>query len=207
MVAALWLCDQQQGDLRYDLSAAEVERLLKERLGQGHQPVEVAGYRQGGKDRYAAAWVTSRTKEDVRWYVGVSDARHAEDGYGPMQKAKLQARTLQLFTGSTGKVLNSALWGPGPAGDVWAADDEETFAGRGLAEGLPLDVSLTWRPQPVIELGRWLAGPWLGAATRHTSPPVANPQRRYAGACRWRRRHDQRGASEDDGPCPNGYFA
>jgi serine/threonine protein kinase/formylglycine-generating enzyme required for sulfatase activity len=182
LVAAVWHRDGLEGGLRLDLTAAEVQALLREQLKKGSAPVEIAGYRHDGKDRYVAAWVESAVKEDVRWYVGVSDASHQVLGFGPMRQAKLQPRTMQVFTGSGGKALYSALWGPGPAGETWLADDEESYGDRGLSDGLPVDVSLTLRVQPVAEAAVGLAGsPWLAAAARLGSPAVANPQRRYVG--------------------------
>jgi len=148
--------------------------------------VDVAGYLDSKAERYAAVWVKSAGKEDVRLYVGVPETQF-QASEQQLRKDKLEPLTFQTLVGVDGKLRFSAVWRKGaPAGNIFWNDDEATFADRGLSDGLPVDVSLTHSRQYLrdaeAELLAWLtASPWAGLYLRSQNPPLPHPERSYAG--------------------------
>jgi formylglycine-generating enzyme required for sulfatase activity len=186
-VAAVWTRDGRDGQAAHGLTAAEVRRRDGERRKQGYQPVDVAGYRDGDQERYAALWVKGGPDDEARLYVGVPERRHQADGWGPLRKAKLHPVTLQVFHGADGTAPYSSVFRKsGPAGLSAWNDDEATHAARGLADGLPVDVSLSDSRQYLddarAELLGWLSGSlWPGLFLRSVHPLLPHPERSYAG--------------------------
>jgi formylglycine-generating enzyme required for sulfatase activity len=216
-VAALWTRDGRDWQLAHGASVEDVRRQDAERHQQGYVPVDVAGYLDGGKARYAALWVRAGKDDEARLYVGVPEARHRADGWGPMRQAKFQPVTradtddpgdtddpsglslgpmrqakfqpvtLHTFVGTDGRNRYSAVWRKNaPEGKSRWNDDEGTHADRGLSDGLPVDVNLSFSRQYVevarAEVLAWLSGaPWPGLYLRSQNPPLPHPERRYAG--------------------------
>jgi formylglycine-generating enzyme required for sulfatase activity len=186
-VAAVWTRDGRDGQAVHGLTAAEVRRQDGERRAAALIPADVAGYLDGGQERYAALWVKAGQDDEARLYVGVPEPRHKADGWGPLHEAKLQPVTLQVFLGPDGEARYSSVWQKSaPAGTSFWGDDEGTHADRGLTDGLPMDVSLYPSRQHVAdaqtELLAWLSGsPWAGLYVRSQQPLLPHPERRYAG--------------------------
>jgi formylglycine-generating enzyme required for sulfatase activity len=190
----VWTRDGRAWHAAHGLTPEEVRHQDKERRQQGFQPVDVAGYLDGGQERYAVLWVQAGKDDEARLYVGVPEKRHRTDGIGPLRAAKFspgearwQPATVQVLTPGDGEARFSSVWRKAavPAMIYWR-DDEGTHADRGLSDGLPTDVSLYPSRQYVAdaqaELLGWLSGaPWMGLYLRHDNPPVPHPERRYAG--------------------------
>jgi serine/threonine protein kinase/formylglycine-generating enzyme required for sulfatase activity len=179
-VAAVWTRDGRDWQLTHGLSRAQAERPRP-----GYVPVDVAGYLDGGGERYAVLWVKQAASDAVRWYVGVPDSRH-QAAWQPLLAAKLGPVTLQVLVGADGQARYSAIWRKGDtASSSFWRDDEGTHADRGL-DLLPVDVSLTdrrqYRAEVQAELLAWLAGsPWAVLQRRSWLPAVPHPERHYAG--------------------------
>jgi serine/threonine protein kinase/formylglycine-generating enzyme required for sulfatase activity len=185
-VAAVWTRDEEEWRLRAGLSAAEVRAEDKKQQTESYRPADVAGYLDGGRERYAAVWVRTAGKDDVRLYAGVAEKDHA-DAWRPLRKEGLNPRAFQTFVGEGGKVRYSAVWAKGKPAAASAWDvDEASYANGGFDHGRPVDVSLTASQEYVRaaqqEVLAWLSGPpWLGLYLRSQHPLVPHPERRYAG--------------------------
>jgi formylglycine-generating enzyme required for sulfatase activity len=190
IVAAVWVRDGGGWQAVHGLTAREVRRQDAERRRQGFQPVDVAGYRSGGQERYAALWVQDGRDDEARLYAGVPGGRHEADGWGPLAAARLGPVTLHVLTGADGKPRYSSVWQKITPPMRWHwGDDEATHADRGLSDGFPVDVALSASTAYIdnarAELLGWLSGsPWAGLALRSQHPLVAHPERRYAGCFR-----------------------
>jgi formylglycine-generating enzyme required for sulfatase activity len=184
-VAAVWTRDGRPWHAAHGLTAEQVRDQDEQRRGQGYQPVDVAGYRAGDQERYAALWVKGGPDDEARLYVGVSEKRHQADGWGPMSAAKLKPVTLHVLPGADGESRYSSVWRKAePTATSFLNDDEATHADRRLA-GLPTDVCLT-ESHAYVETARaeavaWLSGVWPGLAIRYTHPLRPHPERRYDG--------------------------
>src|SRR5205823_8218320 len=127
--------------------------------------------------------------EEARLYVGVPEAQHQTAGWQTLRDAKLIPVTLHAVVGADGRVHYSSVWRKAmPAGFLFTGDDEPTYADRGEADGLPVDVSLTYSPAFVAdartELLAWLTpSPWAGLYRRSLAL-LPHPERRYAGVFR-----------------------
>jgi serine/threonine protein kinase len=66
VVSAVWTRDGRDWQLVHSVIAEEVRRLDAEHRKKDYSPVDVAGYLDGKTERYAAVWVKSAGKEDVR---------------------------------------------------------------------------------------------------------------------------------------------
>ena len=187
LVAAVWTRDGRPWKTVHGLTADGVRRQDATHRKGGYWPVDVAGYLDGGEERYAALWVKGTPQEECRLYVGVSERRHRADGFGPMRAAKLQPTTFQVLIDGDGAAHYSSVWRQGgPTATVNWDDDEKTHADRGLGDGLPLDVCLYPNPAAADnvrgELGAWLMGsPWPGLNWRHRNLLWPHPERRYGG--------------------------
>jgi formylglycine-generating enzyme required for sulfatase activity len=178
--AAVWTRDGHDWQLAHGLSREQAERPRP-----GYVPVDVAGYLDGGRERYAVLWGKAGKGEEVRSYVGVPDSHH-QAAWQPLRAAKLGPVTLQVLVGADGKARYSSIWRKSVPtnSSLWRAD-EGTHADRGL-DLLPVDVSLTdnrqYRSEVQAELLAWLAGtPWAVLQRRSGQPPVPHPERHYAG--------------------------
>jgi formylglycine-generating enzyme required for sulfatase activity len=186
-VAAVWTRDGRDWQAVHGLTAEEVRRQDAERRAAGFIPADVAGYRDGGRERYAVLWVKGGKDEGARLYVGVPEKRHKTDGWGPLRQAKWQPVTLQVLTGADGDARYSSVWRKGgPEVFIYWDDDEGAHADRGLSDGLPVDVSLypsrQYGDDARAEALAWLSGsPWSGLYLRSQNPPLPHPERRYAG--------------------------
>jgi formylglycine-generating enzyme required for sulfatase activity len=186
-VAGVWARDGHDWQAAHGLTAAEVRRQDSERRAAGFLPADVAGYLDGGHERYAALWLKAAKGDDARLYVGVTAKRHKADGWGPLFEAKLRSVTLEVFLGLDGTPRYSGVMRKGtPDGIATWDDDEATHADRGLGDGLPVDVSLSFSRQYVedawAELLGWLSdSPWAGLYLRSQNPLLPHPERRYAG--------------------------
>jgi serine/threonine protein kinase len=186
LAAAVWTRDGRDWQLVHGLTAEDVRRQDAEHGKQGYYPEDVAGYLEGGQERYAAVWVKGAEKEDVRMYVGVQQAKHA-DAWKPMRRDKLEPLTMQTLVGTDDKLHFSSIWRKcKPRIYVFWGTDEGTFAEHSLSDGLPLDVSLAHSRQYIddaeAELLAWLTGsPWVGLYLRSENPPLPHPERSYAG--------------------------
>jgi formylglycine-generating enzyme required for sulfatase activity len=178
--AAVWTRDGRDWQVAHGLSREQAERPRP-----GSVPVDVAGYLDGGSERYAVLWVKQDASDAVRWYVGVPDSRH-QAAWQPLRAAKLNPLTWHVLVGADGEARFSAIWRQqGPASSSIWRDDEGTHADRGL-DLLPVDVSLTdsrqYRSEVQAELLAWLAGtPWAGLQRYSRQPAVPHPERHYAG--------------------------
>src|SRR5262249_40792141 len=159
----------------------------KQQRGQGTQPVDVAGYPDGGQERYAAAWGPADMGDEVRLVVGAS-AREYGTTDTKLLQAQLRPVVLHAFAGADGEVRYSAIWRKNaPRGDDFWQDDEATHTDRALSEGLLVDVSLTpsrhYLRDAQQEVLGWLSGsPWVGLYLRRQGEPaLPHPERRYAG--------------------------
>jgi formylglycine-generating enzyme required for sulfatase activity len=186
-VAAVWTRDGRDGQAAHGLTAAEVRRQDDERHKQGYQPVDVAGYLDGGQERSAVVWVRGGPDDEARLYVGVPEARHQADGWGPLREANYRSVTVQVFLGGDGKPRASGVMRKGtPDGTAAWDDDEGTHADRGLSDGLPVDVSVYPSRQYAADaqaelLGLLSGSPWAGLSLRRQHPLLPHPERRYAG--------------------------
>jgi formylglycine-generating enzyme required for sulfatase activity/tRNA A-37 threonylcarbamoyl transferase component Bud32 len=151
-VAAVWARDGRDAHAAHGLTAAEVRKQDAERRAAGFIPADVAGYLDGGRERYAALWVQGGKDEYARLYVGVPEKRHKADGWGPLREAKLSPVTFQVLTGTDGEERYSSVWRKtGPRASFRLGDDEGTHRERGLWDGLPVDVSLYRAERLVLE--------------------------------------------------------
>jgi formylglycine-generating enzyme required for sulfatase activity len=119
----------------------------------------------------------------VRLYVGIAEKSH-EAAYKPFRADKLQPAMLQAFLGLDGQARYSSIFRKTSSDARWSwRDDQGTYGDRGLAEGLPIDVSLLQSREYLQgELGGWLTGSvWPGLAWRHQNAITPNPERLYAG--------------------------
>src|SRR5262249_17754030 len=155
----------------------------------------VAGYLDGGQERFAALWVKGGEEAEAL-PAGPVPARweRADRGqYDPLV-ARASAPdgrhrvTLQVFVGRDGQVRYSSIWQQaGPWGRLRWLDGEETYRDWVLSGGLPVDVCLSdnWQylDDARTELLAWLAGspPWVGLAWHSQHPMRAHPERNYAG--------------------------
>jgi formylglycine-generating enzyme required for sulfatase activity len=185
-VAAVWTRDGRAWHAVHGLTAEQVRDLDRQRRQQGYQPVDVAGYRVGDQERYAALWVKGDPGDEARLYVGVPEKRHQADGWGPLRAARLNPVTLQLVTAADGQSRYSAVWRKAePTANSFWDEDEAAHADRSLA-GLPTDVCLTeshaYQKTARAEAVAWFAGSiWTGLAVRCSHPLLPHPERRYAG--------------------------
>src|SRR5262249_48064058 len=118
LVAAVWVRDGRGGEAVHGLSASGAREQKGRRHEPGWEPLDVAGYLEGGRERYAVVWVRAdpltpnpspprgEGRKIVDWYVGVPEARHRVDGSGPLLDAKLNQQTIQLFVGPGGRVFS-----------------------------------------------------------------------------------------------------
>jgi formylglycine-generating enzyme required for sulfatase activity len=167
------------------MSAAEVREQTQKNHKQGFQPADVAGYLDGGQERYAAVWLRGEGADDVRSYAGVAGKEH-HSLFGPLREAGLSARVFHTFLGRDGSERCSAVWGKGKPASMYAWDlDEASYINGALDHGLPVDVSLRAGDKVRSareELLAWLATPpWVALAVRSQNPEVPHPERRYAG--------------------------
>ncbi len=72
LVAAVWTRDSRAWQLTPGLSAAEARDQKDQRRQEGWEPVDVAGYLDGGQERYAIVWVKAKGQHPSDWYVGVA---------------------------------------------------------------------------------------------------------------------------------------
>jgi formylglycine-generating enzyme required for sulfatase activity len=178
--AAVWTRDGRDWQLAHGLSSEQAERPRP-----GYVPVDVAGYLDGGRERYAVLWGKVGKGEEVRWYVGVPDSRH-QAAKQPLRAAQLCPVTWHVLVGAAGEARYSSIWRNSvPTNSSFWRDDEGTHADRGL-DLLPVDVSLTdsrqYRAEVQAELLAWLAGtPWAVLQRRSGLPAVPHPERHYAG--------------------------
>src|SRR5205823_13273264 len=100
-IAAVWARDGRAWELAHDLTAEAVRQGDREQQKRRQRPVDVAGYLDKGRERYAVLWEKTDPKEDVRLYVGVSDRNHWT-AWQPLRKDELQPSTLHTFTLANG---------------------------------------------------------------------------------------------------------
>jgi serine/threonine protein kinase/formylglycine-generating enzyme required for sulfatase activity len=181
-VAAVWSRDSRDWRLSCGLSAAAIDKEKEKNAKEGFEPADVAGYLDGGQERYAALWLRGEAKQETRLCVGAAASLPGKEEKA-LAEAKLQPLTLQSFVNAEGQLRYCSIWRQGaPAAENVADLDEETYVDRGLGWGLPVDVSLTMRASWARqELQGWLSGsPWLGLAWRSRNG-LAHPERSYAG--------------------------
>ena len=186
-VAVVWLRDGRAWDFAFDLSAAAVRARNRQQQARGQQPADVAGYLKDGAERYAALWVKTDPKEDVRLSVGVSASVFSPAVYLPLRQAGLQPCTLHTFTLADGQTRFSSLWRKSaPAGNATWNSTERQFAARPAeTDEIARDVSLTISAAAVREIACeaavWATGwPWPGLGWRSRQPALKQPTHRYA---------------------------
>jgi serine/threonine protein kinase/formylglycine-generating enzyme required for sulfatase activity len=108
-VAAVWARDGRDWQESTGLTVEEVRRRDGDRRQQGYQPVDVAGYLDGGRERYTVLWVKAGKGEEARLYAGVPDEEHQAEGWGPMREAKLNPVTLQVLRTAGGRSRYSTV--------------------------------------------------------------------------------------------------
>jgi formylglycine-generating enzyme required for sulfatase activity len=182
VVAAIWARDGRDWHLSTGLSVTEIAKEKDRNQKEGYGPADVAGYLDGALERYAVLWVRCADKDDRRLYVGVSEDQRVKEEQA-LAKAELRPVTLQTYRNADGQLRSCSLWRKeAPAAESVADLDDASYRDRGLGWGLPVDVSLTARPDWAgQELQAWLAGsPWL-ALDLHARNTVPHPERSYAG--------------------------
>ncbi|MBI1913292.1 MAG: SUMF1/EgtB/PvdO family nonheme iron enzyme [Planctomycetes bacterium] len=182
--AAVWVRDGRSWEMVHDLTAEAVRQRDREQQKRQLRPVDVAGYLDNGRERYAVLWVQTDPKEDVRLYVGVADRDH-QTAWQPLRKDALQPSTLHTLTLANGDERFSSVWRkPAPAGNAsWSSNEQEHADQAALSDRIPLDVSLTIALREMVgEAVAWVAGsPWPALAWRSRQPVLAHPTLRYAG--------------------------
>jgi tRNA A-37 threonylcarbamoyl transferase component Bud32 len=183
-VAAVWVRDGRAWEMAHDLTAEAVRQRDREQQKRQLRPVDVAGYLDKGRERYAVLWVKTDPKEDVRLYVGVSDQGHRA-AWQPLRKDELQPSTLHTFTLANGDHRFSSIWRkPAPAGQsVWDSNEHNYATQAALGDMIALDVSLAAALREVSgEAVAWVGGArWPALAWRSRQPVLAQPTLRYAG--------------------------
>jgi formylglycine-generating enzyme required for sulfatase activity len=113
-VAAVWTRDGRDWRLLQDISAEKVRHQDAELRKAGFQGVDVCGWLQPAEaptEVYAALWVRAAAdKQEARLYVGVHEARHAQDGWQPLKQAGLEPLTMHAFRGTDGTRRFSSAW-------------------------------------------------------------------------------------------------
>jgi formylglycine-generating enzyme required for sulfatase activity len=149
-VAAVWTRDGRDWQADHGLTRDEMRRRRDERRADHYQPADAAGYLDGGQDRYAVVWLRGGADEEAGVYVGVAETKLRGEDRGPLRPAKLNPVTLQTFFAADGTEHYSSVWRKGtPVATVSWGDDEATHAGRGISEGLPVDVALSCGGEPL----------------------------------------------------------
>jgi formylglycine-generating enzyme required for sulfatase activity len=181
-VAAVWTRDGRDWRLSTGLTAAEITKETGRNQKEGFGPADVAGYLDGGQERYAALWLRGTDKDDARLYVGASEDQRAKEQQA-LTKAELRPVMLQTFRNADGQLRYCSLWRKeAPAAEIMTDLDDVSYVDRGLGWGLPVDVSLTVRQDWAREeLQAWLAGSSWVALDLHGRNTVPHPERSYAG--------------------------
>jgi formylglycine-generating enzyme required for sulfatase activity/predicted Ser/Thr protein kinase len=193
--ALLWQRDGKPWRLATGLSEPEFQDRDHRWRKEGFVPVDVAGYREGGRPelRYAALWVLEKDAPEHRVYLGVHQDRH-RDTFNPLNKAGYYALTLQGVPSPTEPVHHySAVWRRGKTAwrIVWSYDEQGYRWQHSELRQQDIDVGLRSgeaAPPGPADAAAWLAAsagaglaglPWGGlarSATRRTGVSA-----RYAG--------------------------
>jgi formylglycine-generating enzyme required for sulfatase activity len=151
-VAAVWTRDTRDWRLAHDLSAEAMRKRQEAHSKQAYQPVDVASYRVGEQDRYAALWVKAPASGSPAYLeVGLDRERFSaknsslwQEGYGRM------AYTVQR--GRDGTDRFSAVWlkrHEQTSGDEAAFDGlEADYCGDNYLGDLQVDVRVDQAFQP-----------------------------------------------------------
>ena len=149
LVAAVWTRDGRPWRMAHGLTADEMRRRDAARRKEGYRPVDVAGYRADGGDCYAALWSKPAEGEDSRLYVGIPEAEHKAEGWGPLVADKYVPLAYHVLVGADGKRRFSAVWGKRarqPAFLDTLGSDEYDYATKAGPDKIAWDVCLFLAP-------------------------------------------------------------
>jgi formylglycine-generating enzyme required for sulfatase activity len=187
LAAVVWVRDGRDWQASHGLSAAEIRKQESHYRTEGYEPVDVAGYLDGGQARFATLWLKEAKVHQPRIYVGVPQREDTAAGIGELRRAKYNPVTLQVFLRPSREPCVCSIWrNDVPPSRIFWDDDEATHGDRGLASGQPQDISVCEascaHPGAWAEVVAWMTGsPWFGLGLRWQDQLVPNPERRYAG--------------------------
>ncbi len=158
LTAAAWVRDGRPSRWKEGKSVSEIRALDKKYQGEGYWPVDVAAYRDGGADHYAAVWVRKRAPEDDGFQKAFLVAGEPGQGGGELYDVKRDPyrncvpRT-QMWLAHGGRSLYSGVWWQPatlPPVLIYATQPEERqwYAYHLGSDNLQLDVRLAQGPPP-----------------------------------------------------------
>jgi hypothetical protein len=105
-VAVVWSRDGREWRLEVDRAKADLK------AADGEMPVDVACYRVGDEERFAAVWVKALAGESARFYANVPTASH-KDATDVLKNDGFVPTTIQALTTADGLQRFSGVWSKG----------------------------------------------------------------------------------------------
>ena len=199
LVAAVWARDGRAWRMGHGLSAAEVRRRDAAQRKDGYRPVDVAGYRSGDGERYTVLWSKPAADEDSRLYVGIPEAEHKTDGWGPLHADKYVPLAYHVFLAGDGKRRYSAVWGKKakqPAFLDTFGSDEHDYETKAGPDKVAWDVCLF--PAPPVDNRKHQAELLATAEKEVEAKPKDGPAIYQRGLARYRVGQDARALPDLD---------
>jgi formylglycine-generating enzyme required for sulfatase activity len=181
-VAAVWTRDGRDWRLLQDASADLVREQDAELRKHGYQGVDVCGWLKPGEQEevYAGLWMRTAGKQQTRLYVGVPEARHAQDGWQPLKQAGLDPLTIHAFRGADGTRRFSSVWGrlaPSPKGEAQFVASKRFYERQLTPDRVQMDVGLSGNGAAPEYRGIWHTLANTVSVEQHGLTPAAHRER------------------------------
>jgi formylglycine-generating enzyme required for sulfatase activity len=177
-VAAVWTRDGRDWRLLQGVSADVLRQQDAELRKHGFVPVDVCGWLKPGKppsEVYAALWLRATGKQETHLYAGVQEARHEQDGLGPLKQKGLDPLTIHSFRGSDGTRRFSSVWGrftPSRRGEAHFVASKRLYERQLTPDVVQMDVGLSGDGPAPEYRGVWHTLAGTESVERHGLAPA-----------------------------------